>query len=206
MPLHIQPYPMIGIWKTDESADQLLTLLEKKEAYIPFLKQCKSESRKVEWLAARVTLKALLGSEAIISYLPNGAPFLEDIPYNISISHTKGYVAVMLTKEYSTAGIDIEYISERAKKIRSRFVNEQEETAIDNDNEKEHLLIHWCAKETLFKIIKQEEVDFLKHLHVKPFPYSTQGVIDVYETRTSSGDSFQFEYRVTPEFVLVFCI
>jgi Phosphopantetheinyl transferase len=205
MPLHIQPYPMIGIWKTDESVDQLLTLLDKTDEYLPFLEQCKSESRKIEWLATRATLKALLGDEAIISYHPNGAPFLKDSPYSISISHTKGYVAVMLT-EGKTAGIDIEHISERARRTQRRFINEQEAVSIDNDNEINHLLIHWCAKETLFKIISQEEVDFLKHLHVEPFPYSTEGVLDVYETRTSSGNSFQFEYRVTPEFVLVFCI
>jgi len=203
MPLCLRPYPTLGVWKTEESADQLLSLLEKKEEYLPFLEQCKSEGRKVERLAVRVLLKTLIGYEALVAYHPNGAPYIPGSSYNISISHTKGYVAVVLTDKKTPAGIDIEHHSERILKIRSRFLSE-EENQINNNDEASRLLLYWCAKETAFKMLGQEGVDFRKHLHVTPFRYAQEGKIIVSETRTHSAASFSLEYRVTPEFALTF--
>ena len=88
------------------------------------------------------------------------------------------------------------------QKIRSRFMNSEEEAGIDKEHETEHLLLHWCAKETLFKMIGQEEVDFLHHLHVRPFPYAEEGSFTVYETRTEEGAVYRLDYLVTPDFVL----
>ena len=66
----------------------------------------------------------------------------------------------------------------------------------------DYLNIIWCAKETLFKMIGQEEVDFLHHLHVRPFPYAEEGSFTVYETRTEEGAVYRLDYLVTPDFVL----
>ena len=151
--------------------------------------------------ASRVLLQELTGGPARIAYRPDGAPFLPDLPLHISISHTKGYAAVLL-QERPAAGIDIEYRSGRVSKIRSRFMNPEEEAGIDKEHETEHLLLHWCAKETLFKMIGREEVDFLRHLHVRPFPYAEEGSFTVYETRTGQGAVYQLNYLVTPDFVL----
>ena len=117
-----------------------------------------------------------------------------------SISHTKDYVAVILDKR--PTGIDIEYRSDRILKIRSRFMNPEEEAGIDLEHEVEHLLIHWCAKETLFKIIGQEGVDFQKHLHVNPFPYLSSGTFKGRETRTEACREYELAYQVTPDYVL----
>ena len=205
MPLCLRPYPMLGVWKTEESAEELLSFLEKKEEYLPFLAQCRSEGRKVERLAVRVLLKTLVGYEALVAYHPNGAPYIPGSSYNISISHTKGYAAVLLTEKESPAGIDIEYISARILKIRDRFLSE-EENRIDSDNEVNHLLIYWCAKETAFKMIGQEGIDSREHLHVTPFHYAQEGKITVSETRTPLMASYNLEYKVAPEFVLTFSL
>lgn len=55
-------------------------------------------------------------------------------------------------------------------------MNPEEEAGIDKEHETEHLLLHWCAKETLFKMIGQEEVDFLHHLLSVRFPMRKKGV------------------------------
>ena len=49
-------------------------------------------------------------------------------------------------------GIDIEYRSDRVKRIRSRFLAPEEEQNIDTAHEEEHLLVYWCAKEALYKL------------------------------------------------------
>lgn len=193
--------PLWGIWKIEESSDELLSLLRDREEYLPQLEAIHAEQRRREWLACRVLLQELTDVPACIAYRPNGAPYLPGSPLHISISHTKGYAAVLL-QEHPAAGIDIEYRSGRVLKIRNRFMNPDEEAALDKEHEAEHLLLHWCAKETLFKMIGQEEVDFRKHLHVCPFSYAEEGSFEVKETRTGEGMGFRLNYLVTSEFVL----
>lgn len=192
-----------GIWKLEESSDELLAKLEYKAAYQPFLERVSSEKRRQEHLACRVLLKELLGEEALVNYHSNGAPFLPHIPLCISISHTKDYVAVILDEQ--PTGIDIEYHSNRILKIRSRFMSPDEEAGIEPAHEVEHLLVHWCAKETLFKVMGQENVDFREHLHVRPFPYADQGLFIGFETRTPDHHEYKLAYQVTPEYVLTWC-
>ena len=202
MPLLMQhTAPLWGIWKIKESSEELLSLLQNREEYLSPLEQLRTEQRRREWLACRVLLQALMGRPAFIAYRPNGAPYLPGSSWHISISHTKGYAAVLL-QDRPAAGIDIEYRSERVRKIRSRFMNPEEEAGIDKEHETEHLLLHWCAKETLFKMIGEEEVDLLRHLHVHPFPYAEEGSFTVCETRTEEGTAYRLNYLVTSDFVL----
>lgn len=156
--LYKQFSPLHGVWKMEESSDEFLGMLEHKADYSSFLERVSVEKRRQERLASRVLLKELLGEEVRVDYHSTGAPFLACVPLYISISHTKDYVAVILDKR--PTGIDIEYRSDRILKIRSRFMNPEEEAGIDLEHEVEHLLIHWCAKETLFKIIGQREWTF----------------------------------------------
>lgn len=203
MPLFLKHNsPLRGLWQIQETAEEMLNLLGADSLYIPLPENIRTEKRQQEWLATRLLLKELLGEETAIAYHPNEAPYLPSHPLYISISHTKGYVALLL-QEQPFAGIDIEYRGERILKIRERFMHPEEEAGIDPVYEVEHLLIHWCAKEVLFKMIGQEEVDFKKHLHVVPFAYACSGTIDVYETRTPQAARFQLAYQVTSDYVWV---
>lgn len=195
---------LLGIWKIEETEAEFLNLLNEHDAYLCFLDKCKVESRKKEWLATRVLLKQLLGEELMIAYHPDGAPYLPDRPdMSISISHTKGYVAVYC-KVGAPVGVDIEYWANRVLKIKHKFMSEEELSMINQENETGHLLICWCAKETLFKLIRQEEVDFRSHLHIKPFLYGLEGEMNVWETKTPEEETFTLNYLVTPEIVLTF--
>lgn len=197
--------PTRGVWKIEESVEEALARLSDKAAYAEFLARFTAEGRKREYLATRLLLRELLGEEASIAYRPSGAPFLPKHPLlYISISHTKGYAAVSLDNR--PTGIDIEYRSDRVRKIRDRFLSAEEETHINPAHETAHLLIHWCAKETLFKLIDQEEVDFRIHLRVLPFPYSTEGKLTVREYRTPARREYTLAYHVTPEYVLTWRI
>lgn len=204
MPLLFQhKEPLWGVWKIEESPDELLSLLTRTADYVPFLESIRTENRKKEWLAVRVLTKELVGEETPIMYRPNGAPYLPEKDFHISISHTKGYVAVILSDQ-EPVGIDIEYRAERILKIRDKFLSKEENQAIDIEHEVEHLLLYWCAKETLFKIIGQGNVDFIAHLHVQPFSYKEEGSLIVRETRTEKAASYILDYRVFVDFMIVF--
>ena len=165
----------------------------------------KTEKRRQEWLASRVLLKELIGEELLIAYHDDGAPYLPGSSLSLSISHTNGYAAVLL-QDQETAGIDIEYHSNRVLKIRSRFMSPEEDASVCPDHVVEHLLIHWCVKEALFKMIRQQDVDFIKHLHVEPFTYANSGQIRANETRTPETLSYTLNYEVFPAFVLVYSV
>ena len=195
--------PLRGVWKMEETSGELLASLERTADYSPFLERVTSEGRRREYLASRVLLKALLGEEVEVAYRPSGAPFLPALPLHISISHTRGYAAVIVD-EHPT-GIDIEYYSERVKKIRLRFLSPEEEAFILPQFETEQLLLCWCAKETLYKIAGLEDIDFSCHLHVRPFRFSSpEGFLTVYETKTAQQNRYILRYEVRPEYILTY--
>ncbi|MDR2810922.1 MAG: 4'-phosphopantetheinyl transferase superfamily protein [Tannerellaceae bacterium] len=191
---------LCGVWKIEESSAELLSLLMRRD-YPLLPEDIRTEKRKQEWLAVRVLLKELLGRETPVAYREDGAPYLPEIHIHLSISHTQGFAAVILN-EQSPTGIDIEYLHPRIQKVRSRFMRPEEESMIDAQHETEHLLLCWCAKETLFKLMGAREVDFRTHLHIQPFAYKASGAILAAETRTPRSASYVLNYMVNKYFAM----
>ena len=191
----------VGIWKVEETIGQLRSMFEDFPLYESGLQKFKAEKRQLEWLAVRILLKELLGEEKEIDYLPSGKPFLKDRSAYISFSHTCGYVAVAVhpTKE---VGIDIEQYGDRVCRLASRFVREDEMSSVRAENEIYALLLHWSAKETMFKLVDQSDVDFLKHLHILPFIPIESGEMEAVEYRTDLHQTFQISYYTHPDYVL----
>lgn len=197
--------PLFAVWQIEESSEELLALLRDPEYYLPDLKKLFTEKRRQEWLANRVLLELLSDDSSFIAYRPNGAPYLPGSSRFISLSHTKGYAALLL-QDHPEAGIDIEYFSDRVVKLRSRFLNPEEEQGIDKKHETAHLLLHWCAKETLYKMIGKEGVNWQKQLHVDPFRYARSGTFRVYESYTPEQKSYELGFLVSSAFVLTWSL
>ncbi|MDR1335965.1 MAG: 4'-phosphopantetheinyl transferase superfamily protein [Tannerella sp.] len=194
--------PLWGIWKIGESWEELLALSERPDACLPFLNGCKADSRKAEWLAVRMILRELTGRETEIAYRTNGAPYLPDAPYHISISHTRGYAAVILHPDHPV-GIDIEYRSERVRRVKSRFLTEAELRLAGENPGTVELLLCWSAKETAFKMTGQQFADWQKDIHILACDFSPEaGFLTVRETLTPQSVTCRIRYEVTPEFVL----
>ena len=163
--------------------------------------------RRLEWLSVRLLLITMLGrqdvADALIGYTPAGAPYLLDRTHALSISHTKGYVAVMLAPWGSRPGIDLEQWGERVCKVASRFMREDEEVPLYHESPVAALLLHWSAKEAMYKSMPQQEaVDFKQHLRIFPFPIAAEGCFDAQEYRTSLQQRYSMAYRLYPDFVL----
>ena len=203
----------MGIWKIEEPWQDMLALFQNNALYTDDLQKIQSPKRKCEWLAVRLLLKHLTGAEMLIGYRENGTPFIKNNSYRISISHTKGYAALILSKR-PDPGIDIEYRSERAWKLRHRFMNatELEQFILfhpDYQPDPEMVIqqstlaaICWCAKETAFKALQENEVDFISHFHIAPFAISDKGIIRLKETKTTKQKIFPIHYQVTDDFIL----
>lgn len=197
-----------GIWKVTESPKELQAMLTDISVDSTELEHYKSEGRRLEYLAARVLLKKLLGKEQKIAHYSSGKPYLPDADLNISVSHTKGYLAIGLhpSKE---VGIDIEQVSERVRKVTSRFVRKDELRGVASHISSIQLyefLLVWSAKESMFKVLNSSEVDFLEHLHVADFSLKTSGVFIGHEYRTPSKRTFAIHYKAQSDFVLTYLI
>ena len=86
----------------DETLDELLSMLPQQETYLEGLQRFSAEHRRLEWLSVRVLLFTLLGEEKEIAYYPSGKPYLADKSASISISHTRGYVSVIIGEASAT--------------------------------------------------------------------------------------------------------
>lgn len=197
---------LLGVWKTDEGIDELLSLLpESNNYYRQGISVFKSPHRQLEWLSVRALLFTLLQKEVTISYLPSGKPVLNAGEGYISISHTKGFVAVIISKHHEV-GIDIEQYSTRVARVSSRFMRDDEELEPYEGDEIWSMLLHWSAKETIFKSISTSEVDFKEHLQIYPFKIASSGSFTAAEYRTKAQLKFEIQYVIQPQFVLTWQI
>ena len=197
-----------GIWKVTESPAELQSLLTQASCLPEELACYKSPSRQLEYLAVRVLLLALTGSEHRIAHYPSGKPYLVNTSAFLSVSHTKGYVAVGLHPQREI-GIDIEQVADRVKKVRARFVRPDELPGLENLSEEDQryeLLLVWSGKESLFKVMNTSEVDFLEHLQIDPFRLEPEGTLVGREYRTSSRRVYDVRYTIHPDFVCTYII
>ncbi|MBF6597370.1 MAG: 4'-phosphopantetheinyl transferase superfamily protein [Fermentimonas sp.] len=196
---------LMGIWKMDESIHELINLFppEAKVDAEKSINNIGSNRRTLELLTTRILLLELLGRATVILNQDDGKPYLDDNSNHISISHTKGYVAILLHKS-CYVGIDIETISNRVENIAHRFISDKE--YINLEQKIIHLLLHWSTKECLYKILNEQGVDFKKQLYVTPFEPSSSGIIEAQESKTHAKQTFELNYEVHPTYVLTWVI
>ena len=193
----------VAVWKVDETVEQLRSMFHQFSVYEEGFARFSAEKRKQEWLAVRVLLKEMLGEEKSIAYLPSGKPYLEDGSMHVSFSHTHGYVAVALHPS-AEVGVDIEQYGTRVRRVASRFIREDEKVSIASGDEIVGLLLHWSAKETMFKLMDDQGVDFIDHLRVLPFLQEESGTFKACEYRSDKEMEFLIHYDTHPDYVLTF--
>lgn len=116
-----------------------------------------------------------------IGHFPDGAPYISGLPARISLTHTKGLLAVAflpktpeadlaLFNPRTSMGIDAERIDrEQVLKIREKFLSE-EELGIVNDKDILKNIIAWTSKEALYKAALTPGIDFRNSLKIEKLP------------------------------------
>ena len=90
----------------------------------------------------------------------------------------------------------------RVRRIISRFMRPDEEIRLWHNDDLWALLLHWSAKETIYKCMNMEGVDFCEHLRVVPFSPEPQGHFEACEYLTPDKQVYRIDYLLHPEFVL----
>ena len=197
----------IAIWHITETADELYALLG-THRYDTQLAEKKNESRRAEWLAVRLLVKELFGSEAEVAYHPTGRPYLKNSTAHISISHTKGFAAVAYHHR-APLGMDIEYLSSRVERIASRFTTRSEASYIDRHDEsvrQMYHLINWSAKEALYKLFDSPSLaEFKEVFHIAPYALAECGTMNAMVCGAEKS-VLAVSYRTFPEFVCTWAV
>ena len=193
----------IGIWKMEENVEDLLSFFsEKQSEYRTEISRFQYPKRKLEFLSVRLLLKEFTGSENGIYYNSDGTPSHVDDKFKISISHTNGYASLIMHPS-ANVGLDIEQKRDKVVRLKHKFLAPEELENIDKENELEHLLLHWSAKETMFKMMGERDVNFISDLHISPFFPFKEGRIYSFETKSKKQQRFSLDYKIHDDYVLV---
>lgn len=164
------------------------------------------DKRFVEKVSVRVILYKLLGKDVRICYNENGAPYLSNKQYYISISHTDGHFA--LSFSHREHGIDIERWNSTAKRVSKMFATEQEVAAlvdtrtITDEDEKAFCTI-WSAKESVYKSHGLAGLSFRDGILLKKDAFSNLIAKVSYKEATFHDT---IGYRLLPDCVLTICL
>ncbi len=193
---------ILGVWKIEEDINTLLEMVEMDNDDRKRFKGFASTSRKLEFLSVRALLSELLGKEARIVYNKNNKPFLRDGSRFISISHSHKLTAILCSIN-EKVGIDLEYMSSNIGAIAFKFLNRKEKITKDADNRKYHLYIHWCAKESLYKICDKEGISIRKNITIEPFEVVESGEIKGKVHTDKIKESFDLYYSRYDNYAIV---
>ena len=163
----------------------------------------KNENFRRQKMAGRVLLNSILGEAGKIEYNEHGKPLLKSHPFDISFSHAKDKVAVMLSKK--TAGIDIQDITPRIRKIVHKYMNQPELDSLKEETYDTHATLYWCAKEALYKAYGERQLIFTDNIIVEPFPFiPVSGTFNGSIVLNNSKKDFALKYEIIGIFALVY--
>ena len=194
----------LAIWHVEESVDELQGQLQPRPSDTDILKGYRSDKKKLEWYCGRLCLKYLCNHIGIrydgLRKNTTGKPFLRHSEAEISLSHSYPYVAAIMDLK-SDVGIDLEQPKQKLQKVAHKFLNEDELRFTDNDIAL--LCIHWCAKETFYKIVDQK-ISFKNHMNIEPFEVQSRGELIGKVIVNGTINSFKLEYRIENDYILTF--
>ena len=196
----------LAIWQITESEAELKALCSVPSDELEEISYIKSESLRKQKLAVRALLDSMFEEKVFLSHHDNGKPYIENNATNISITHTDRYVAVILN-DNDEVGIDCESLSRDFSVVEKKALSEEEIEDLDDEKRNEQLAIYWCAKEAIFKVMSQHNVDFAEQIEIDEFRVRGEGELDA--TFTGKDDferELELNYITFDDHVLVWCV
>ena len=175
----IAPQCHLGLWRIEDTIDDIIATDNRLAGVVDKIEHFHSESRRKEVLAVYGLLFAMTDNTCLrIEHDDLSRPVIDG--YHVSISHTRGYAALLLSTRHKVA-IDIE-----------------------NDEVADSLyakLIHWSAKETIYKLFANENLDFFD-MRIAPFDQREEGDIEVDDLKIEKKQSVH--YLCNDKYVLTY--
>ena len=154
-----------GIWRIEEPEE---FFLEK----VPVKRDVSHPYKRLQHLAGRYLLPTLFEDFPMTEILiaDTRKPFLPDVKYHFSISHSGNFAAALVSAD-QRVGVDIELVTPRLHTISHKFLSEEEKMFLKEweDMSKMHLeltTVLWSAKESIYKWYGNGQLDFKQHMQL----------------------------------------
>jgi phosphopantetheinyl transferase len=191
-----------ALWHITEDELQLQRSLEGIES-VP--ESLTNERKRKEWLAGRAATKKVIEAFGTHFYGITkdqfGKPFLKKSDFQLSLSHSFPYAAVLLDRN-SPVGIDLEQPKPKLINIASRIHHADELHDLGTDLVKH--CIYWCAKESMVKRYGKKDLIFAENMFIEPFERKDAGNITGKFIIGNRESIIPLHYIVYPSFVVVF--
>ena len=199
------PEGKIGFWEICETTEQLMALLHPLDSELEGYLQFRNELRKKEWLAARLLLKQMKGNDSHITYDADGKPLLQGSSGHTSISHSSNCVVIYYDEQHHP-GIDIELITRNVERAARKFLSpaELKDCTYNGLLSNKDLMLRWCAKEAVFKMVPYSNIDFASQIHIEARPLnSISGELTATFINDEARQNIRLHYRLVGEMLMV---
>jgi 4'-phosphopantetheinyl transferase len=195
----------LAIWRIEESEDWFLTRLILSDLESKQLEIIKGH-RRLEWLAVRYLTSQLLGGQSGAMVKDEfGKPHLLHVPLQMSVSHSNGLAATILSK--TLTGIDIQKIVPKIERIANRLLRAEERAVLRPETRMEHLHVYWGAKEALYKAYGRRELDFSSNILIEPFLFDLEnGTCRGRVVKGTFDHWFDLRYQQLEDYILVYAL
>jgi len=192
-----------ALWKIEEEAGDLYKQLQLDAGEKAYVEKLSLNKRHLHWLAVRVLLRTMLNTSEFIDCKidSHGKPYLVNLPYHISLSHSFEYAAVMMSKS-GLVGIDIEQVRGKVERIADKFMRPAEMEFIGDVDRVKHLYAAWCAKEAVYKCYGQKEVSFANQISLEPFNFVCPGTVNAHLDKGDVHKSYQVDYLQYEDYMI----
>ncbi len=211
MPLHtnkwLNEHVRLVIWEIIEPPQWFLSLLRLDEEERHRYEGFRTDQRRVHWLAYRHMLKNIVGKggDIRVRYDRHNKPFIDLSDDHISVSHS-GRFAVVIISHNHAVGVDIEQISPRLHRIADKFISPEETGREVHELSTAELCLHWCAKEALYKLYGERNLDFREHIRVLDPPANMQGPFEGLIRGRDAASRYQLHSEVIDDYCLVYAV
>ncbi|MCK9413018.1 MAG: 4'-phosphopantetheinyl transferase superfamily protein [Prolixibacteraceae bacterium] len=196
---------LLGFWEIKETAEQLLETLNPETEELDKYLLLRNNLRRKEWLAVRLLLQKMVVGDSKIDYDPTGKPYLVNTPGHISISHSSNCVVIYLHTE-EQPGIDIELITRNVTKAARKFLSAEElnDCMVDEQLSNKDVMLRWCAKEAVFKMVPFPDIDFASQIACIAQPLTTnEGVFSATFTSKEGSLHIPLNFRFVGDILMV---
>ena len=198
--LNLSPKTRVVLWEINEPLKDLKSKVFLSEDSLKLLNQKKSMIHKKQFLAIRNIFNFLCIDDKDLKYDKSGKPIFSQNK-KLSISHSENYAAVIISDH--SVGIDIEKISNRAIKIKHKFLQIELNYPLEFNNQ--ILLVYWNIKESIYKAMGIMGVDFKRNILALPLDINA---IKCKSWYVNNDDIYSFEtyFRISKNYTLAFVI
>ena len=196
-----------GVWEITETEEELLKDLILSEEEKKILNNIKLPIKRRQWISYHKLIKTLLWQNEYqgITYNKHGKPFLRNLSFNISVSHTENYSSAIIGKDMPV-GIDIETTDNKILKIEKKFLSAKEISLLPEINRTMVLHIMWGVKESIYKLMGMQNVIFAEDLQISSITDNKENCIYCTFQKNTITENFVAFYEIIKNMMLVYAV